>query len=601
MTAAPFSIRCWFCLSEYDPVASSWCRHAEPTKICPYCYRCFCDASAEYKDNFWKICPEEMLKEKLFFEVSAHVPLGEMLVKAGRISEENLQTALQKQRIFKKKIGEILIMMALISADELELYLLSQKSIETVDLKSTPFDEKLIRRLGREKCRELQIVPLEAQKIGNNQVLRFALHDTKDLQRIKLHPDFSALTLIPYLAREEDVRAFLDKTDAAENDVSIAPPANGNLHVELINQIIKKAIMAEYSDIYFERKGDQINIHYQGNERLIKVNLPVMDIREFFAKLKKICDISSDDQTGYQKSTLKISRQLSHIHIRAFYLPSHQQENLRLKIINTNLLQRPLTEFNWDDQELESIVSRLAAPRGLYLIAGQNSVRLQETAYCLMHSLKNERIASVESIVLANTPGVYKIEKEEPDVLEDAYRMLLQYNPQTMVLFDFFEKHYAPAFLQFAEQGKLILLIKAFSNEEIADKLLRELEIPFAYIKKHLQLLVLQREMNVLCDQCKIKDAKTVTDYFPESGFGQEFQLFSEKGCEFCSQTGSDQQRFLSEVFVLNDTDREAFRETDLIGISQRISESGNLTFARKAMNYLLKGEISYREYLRFI
>ena len=111
--------------------------------------------------------------------------IGEILVKAGKISIEQLDSALDKQRIVNKKLGEVLIMMSLVTPDELQLYLLNQKSVETIDLKNLKVDGDLIRQIGKDFCLDQKIVPIEIQEIAGGRMLRFAFYSISELPKLK--------------------------------------------------------------------------------------------------------------------------------------------------------------------------------------------------------------------------------------------------------------------------------------------------------------------------------------------------------------------------------------------------------------------------------
>ena len=48
---------CWNCLGEFDALGAVWCSDdpKNPTKLCPFCFRCFCQASEKYKQEFWRL------------------------------------------------------------------------------------------------------------------------------------------------------------------------------------------------------------------------------------------------------------------------------------------------------------------------------------------------------------------------------------------------------------------------------------------------------------------------------------------------------------------------------------------------------------------
>ena len=118
--------------AEFDASAAADCSHATPTKICPFCLKCFCNASEDYKKKYMKNCPKELLAE---YVETKDVPVPEDRRDPGQSRAKfpagQLDKALDKQRIVNKKLGEVLIMMSLVTPDELQLYLLNQKNVET--------------------------------------------------------------------------------------------------------------------------------------------------------------------------------------------------------------------------------------------------------------------------------------------------------------------------------------------------------------------------------------------------------------------------------------------------------------------------------------
>ena len=137
--------------------------------------------------------------------MSLYLKIGEILVKAGKISIEQLDKALDKQRIVNKKLGEVLIMMSLITPDELQLYLLNQKNIEKIDLKNFALDAGLINQVGKEFCLDQKIVPIEIQEVAGGHVLRFAFYSVNELPKLKKRGELQKFKLIPYLAQKDEI------------------------------------------------------------------------------------------------------------------------------------------------------------------------------------------------------------------------------------------------------------------------------------------------------------------------------------------------------------------------------------------------------------
>jgi hypothetical protein len=74
--------------------------------------------------------------------------LGEILIGVQKISELNLDEAVEKQQVYKRKIGEILIMMGLLNPEELELYLLYQSEISGNELQNIKLDFNICKKIS---------------------------------------------------------------------------------------------------------------------------------------------------------------------------------------------------------------------------------------------------------------------------------------------------------------------------------------------------------------------------------------------------------------------------------------------------------------------
>ena len=135
--------------------------------------------------------------------------LGELLIKAGKIDREQLKEAIQTQQITRQKLGEVLIMMELLTPQELQLYLLNQKVIDEIELEPSMMNKELVRRLGKEFCLRYNLIPLEYSKVGDERILRFAIAARNDLAAIKCSKRLSKLILIPYLAERDKVETLL--------------------------------------------------------------------------------------------------------------------------------------------------------------------------------------------------------------------------------------------------------------------------------------------------------------------------------------------------------------------------------------------------------
>ncbi len=125
--AEAYPVTCWNCLGEFDALAAVWCSDdpKNPTKLCPFCLRCFCEASAEYKRQFWRSAPAPLVDELQTLSRSQD-RLGDILIRMKKITTPQLLDALVEQRETGRKFGEILLARGLVARGELESALRTQ-------------------------------------------------------------------------------------------------------------------------------------------------------------------------------------------------------------------------------------------------------------------------------------------------------------------------------------------------------------------------------------------------------------------------------------------------------------------------------------------
>jgi len=118
---------CWSCLGEFDALNAVWCSDdaKNPTKLCPFCFKCFCDASEKYKQEFWKRAPKKMVEEIQSLSRSKD-RLGDILIRMKKITTPQLLEAIVEQRNTGKKLGEVLVDRKVVRLEDIQAALKSQ-------------------------------------------------------------------------------------------------------------------------------------------------------------------------------------------------------------------------------------------------------------------------------------------------------------------------------------------------------------------------------------------------------------------------------------------------------------------------------------------
>lgn len=132
-----YPVTCWNCLGEFDALAAVWCSDdpKNPSKLCPFCLRCFCDATTDYKRQFWRHAPAPLVEE---LQVLSRSPdrLGDILIRTKKITTPQLLEALVEQRDTGRRFGEILVARGYLQQADLDAALRSQGITRLTDTRA---------------------------------------------------------------------------------------------------------------------------------------------------------------------------------------------------------------------------------------------------------------------------------------------------------------------------------------------------------------------------------------------------------------------------------------------------------------------------------
>jgi type IV pilus assembly protein PilB len=135
-----YAVTCWNCLGEFDAVAAVWCSDdpKNPTKLCPFCLQCFCEASQKYKQEFWRKAPP-LLHEELETLARSKDRMGDILIRMKKLKTPELLEALIEQKASGRRLGEILVSRRLVRQEDIDAALKSQGVNPLTDTQGLPY------------------------------------------------------------------------------------------------------------------------------------------------------------------------------------------------------------------------------------------------------------------------------------------------------------------------------------------------------------------------------------------------------------------------------------------------------------------------------
>jgi general secretion pathway protein E len=203
-----YPTQCWSCLGEFDAVSAIWCSCSahSASKLCPFCFRCFCQADAEYLESFWSGAPDELKEERDILK-GATGSAGEALIRSNLLSTDQLVQALRWQQNRKTTLEDALVELGFVSRPNLELVVKKQTpaGANTLDLSKGLVDASLVTTVTVALCYRKKILPITKEEIGGMEVLTLAMAGPTDVETIDQVQSLTNCRVIPMNASESDI------------------------------------------------------------------------------------------------------------------------------------------------------------------------------------------------------------------------------------------------------------------------------------------------------------------------------------------------------------------------------------------------------------
>lgn len=605
-------LRCWNCLGEFDALTAVWCGDSsvQPTKICPFCLKCFCHASPEYIKAFWDSAPEEILADKARLG-RAQGPLGERLIKARIVTTDQLLQALRIQEETGGKLGEILVERGFVTKEVLEPFFQQQQSFTRVDLTRKLLDGTLIARLGLVECLTRKIAPVEITKVGEREILTLAMVRPSDGASIDFAQSHSGCQIIPAVTTEEELAAALrphaEAAQQAAEQAAVPTAAEaGEEARNYLSKLLAKAVRSGASDIHIEPHEDELLVHLRIDGVLYRLKpLPKSQQQQLTAAIRQFLKLSPSARGSVQNGRMVIRQNGVRYELIAHLLPTAHGENVSLKLVNKDAFIRPLDQLGMHADDLGRVRSALGLERGLVLCASPLFSGASTTFYSMMArlgGLGNRRVMSLEAPLIGTVPGVQQSEVDaaDPGEMLGQLRAVVNATPQALFVSQMPSDEIAVQVLRVATKALVVSTVEAGRAAEALRVLLGFSVSPTA-LSSQIELVVAQRLMRKLCPHCKQPASPGASSL---SMFGLTPQdlggakVYHPGGCEQCGGIGYRGRAALFEVLRGSPRVREMIDHgASAADIQKQAVAEGMIPLRRHAIDLLAAGETSLDEF----
>jgi type IV pilus assembly protein PilB len=552
----PYVVQCWTCLGEFDAADSVWCScdPRNPTRLCQFCLQCFCNASDDYKADFWKGATD-VLKNELRLLSEAKGKLGESLIRSNLLTTDQLLKALEYQKMRGCKLGEALVELGFVAQKDIDYFLERQERVSTASLDNYTFDPALFQKLPPPFCYEKLILPLDEESLTDEAVLTVAMADPKDVGLIDLIQTKTDAKIIPYQAPPEKIRSLLE---AHFSQQELKPKEEAVADVKKLAQnLLLGGVNSRASNLYLEPKEDSILVSYRIDGILFRHKPLAAGLwKDLAAEFRRMVGLATEGRGETESGRAIVKHGVKEYDVNVRCYPSPSGENLSVKFVDRERFFKDLDGLGLAPDDLRRMRKALAGTRRTMLITGPVMSGRTTTAYSVVKylSARGRRVATIESHVLTPIKGVEQVHVTDRKFAK-ALQSLLKTDPQAIVLSDLPDNKTASLAFKAGTKVFVAAVLEASSTAEALDEILR-LGVSPRDISSSLSLILNQRLVRRICPACR-KPTRVLPARLQRAGFTPEemekIKTFAGEGCEKCHNTGYAGRVPVSEALEWND------------------------------------------------
>ena len=381
----------------------------------------------------------------------------------------------------------------------------------------------------------LQVLPIQAELLAIESAIQ------------KIQEDQSA-TLEDFLG-DGDMELDLDEdsggNDTPRDDLDFDP--NEAPIVKYVNKILVDAINRGASDIHIEPFERELRIRFRIDGILHRITTqPISFAPRIVARIKIIAKLDIAERRIPQdgRVKLKIARNKAY-DFRVNTLPTVYGEKVVMRILDSSAANLDLTTLGFTQEQLALYSAAVARPYGMVLITGPTGSGKTVTLYSALNMLNEptKNISTVEDPVEIQLPGITQVNINEKANMgfADALRAFLRQDPDILMLGEIRDLETAEIAIKAAQTGHMVLSTLHTNDAPATLTRLLNMGVPAFNVASAVQLIVAQRLVRKLCQQCKVEldlPEKALLDagYKPEEiGTFKPFSA-NPKGCPACTE-----------------------------------------------------------------
>jgi type IV pilus assembly protein PilB len=487
--------------------------------------------------------------------------LGQVLVRRGLVTEDEIAAALEQQATSGKRLGEVLVDMEVLDERGLVEALADFYGMPVTHLRRDAPDPAALALLPEALAREHLAIPVDLDE----DALHVAVAQPSDDLRFLL-TEASGHSVRLQLAPVSDIRWSIDRSYQAIGSVDKMVQAFEAVEgtrkralkvqrtttvsetapvVQVVDSIMTQAIRDRASDVHIEPSQDAVYVRFRIDGTLNDVlQLPVAMGTGLVSRIKIMAGIDIVEKRRSQDGQFTSTVDGKDTDVRVATVASIWGESCVMRILDKNRSVLRLEDLGMPTDTYETYSKMVRAPFGMVLCAGPTGSGKTTTLYATLGEVtdRSRKVMTIEDPVEFVFPMINQIQTNEAAGLTFAsgLKSILRQDPDVILVGEIRDVETARIAVQSALTGHFVLSSVHGTDSVSALHRFLDMGIESFLISSSVVAVVGQRLVRRICPSCKTQYTPTSEElsFFEENGGEGKSEFWHGTGCNYCGDTG---------------------------------------------------------------
>ena len=563
--------------------------------------------------------------------------IGDMLLKAGMISQEQLEKALKEQQSSGSKLGSVLAKLGFITEDEILQFLSKQFNVPAINLNDYNFDKTLLTLIPAKLAQKYGVLPLN--RLGR--VLTVAMINPTDFHAMEEIKFSTGFEIHPALALESAIWTSIDKNygaagmleDVMQSIEQTAESGDGELEVledqkddggdamsemtaaienspaaKLINSLIAEGVKRHATDIHLEPYEKDMRVRMSVDGVLHEVMQPPLRMKSsLVARIKIISKLKVEEKRMPQDGRLRLNVMDRPIDLRVSTIPSAFGEKVAMRILDRSTVTFDLNLLGFEPGPLKHFLKAVHTPFGIALVTGPTGCGKTTTLYGALQEVNKPdvNIMTAEEPVEYSLMGINQVAVHEDGgtTFGAALKAFLRQDPNIIMVGEIRDKETAEIAIRASLTGHLVLSTVHTNSACLTVTRLVDMGVEPFMISSSLLVVESQRLVRKVCQNCKEPyqpDQRLLEDFAHSKIDFSKANFVKGRGCSECRNSGYKGRVALAEILPITPAIRELImRRATSTEIEAKAIEEGMPTLRMDGVIKMMNGVTTIDEVMK--